>query len=63
MRKIWILARMTFREAIRRRIVLTGLLLGVCFLVIFSIGFRMIYTTIGVNAAQSGSAIAKCGAQ
>jgi Cu-processing system permease protein len=45
MRNIWILARMTFREAIRRRIVLTGLVLGLCFLVIFSIGFRMINAT------------------
>lgn len=44
MRNIWILARMTFREAIRRRIVLTGLVLGLCFLIIFSIGFRMIYS-------------------
>jgi len=43
MKNVWILARMTFREAIRRRIVLTGLLLGICFLVIFSVGFRLIY--------------------
>ena len=42
MKKIWILARMTFHEAIRRRIVLTGLILGILFLVIFSVGFRMI---------------------
>jgi Cu-processing system permease protein len=56
MRKIWILARMTFREAIRRRIVLTGLVLGVCFLVIFSVGFHMIYAAISETAAQSGSA-------
>jgi Cu-processing system permease protein len=41
-KKIWILARMTFLEAIRRRIVLTGLILGILFLIIFSIGFRMI---------------------
>jgi Cu-processing system permease protein len=41
-KKIWILARMTFLEAIRRRIVLTGLVLGILFLIIFSIGFRMI---------------------
>jgi ABC-type transport system involved in multi-copper enzyme maturation permease subunit len=34
---------MTFREAVRRRIVLTGLILGVLFLIIFSIGFHMIY--------------------
>ncbi len=46
MRNIWTLARMTFREAIRRRIVLTGLVLGVCFLVIFSIGFHMISTEV-----------------
>jgi ABC-type transport system involved in multi-copper enzyme maturation permease subunit len=39
---------MTFREAIRRRIVLTGLILGLCFLLIFSIGFHLIY----VNANQ-----------
>jgi len=57
MNKIWILARMTFREAIRRRIVLTGLVLGSCFLVIFSIGFHMIYTAIGKTAAQTGSAM------
>lgn len=42
MNKIWILARMTFHEAIRRRIVLTGLVLGILFLIIFSVGFRMI---------------------
>lgn len=46
MNKIWIIARMTFREAIRRRIVLTGLVLGILFLIFFSIGFRMIYTEI-----------------
>lgn len=46
MRNIWTLARMTFREAIRRRIVLTGLVLGVCFLIIFSIGFHMISTEV-----------------
>jgi ABC-type transport system involved in multi-copper enzyme maturation permease subunit len=37
---------MTFLEAIRRRIVLTGLVLGVLFLIIFSIGFRMISTEV-----------------
>ena len=42
MSPIFILARMTFVQAIRRRIVLTGLLLGLCFLVVFSIGFHMI---------------------
>lgn len=45
MNPILILTRMTFRQAIRRRIVLTGLLLGVCFLIVFSIGYHMINTT------------------
>jgi ABC-type transport system involved in multi-copper enzyme maturation permease subunit len=49
MNKILIIARMTFREAIRRRIVLTGLVLGVLFLIIFSIGFYMIYTEISAE--------------
>jgi Cu-processing system permease protein len=39
---ILVLTRMTFRQAIRRKIVLTGLVLGVCFLVVFSIGFHII---------------------
>jgi Cu-processing system permease protein len=43
LKNTWILTRMTFREAVRRRIVLTGLVLGVCFLLIFSIGFHLIY--------------------
>ena len=54
MNRIWILARMTFREAVRRRIVLTGLVLGVCFLIIFSIGFHMIYSNAYQAARQEG---------
>jgi ABC-type transport system involved in multi-copper enzyme maturation permease subunit len=42
MKNIYVLARMTFQEAVRRRIVLTGLILGILFLIVFSIGFRMI---------------------
>jgi len=42
MRPIWVLANLTFREAMRRRILLAGLLLGICFLIIFSIGFHYI---------------------
>jgi ABC-type transport system involved in multi-copper enzyme maturation permease subunit len=38
---------MTFREAIRRRIVLTGLVLGLCFLIIYSIGFHYITLQVG----------------
>ena len=59
MRNIWTLARMTFREAIRRRIVLTGLVLGICFLIIFSIGFHMIYATFRENTANLGGAPAR----
>ena len=46
MKNIWILARMTFREAIRRRIVLTGLVLGLIFLTVFNIGFRLVYSQL-----------------
>ena len=53
MNKIWIVARMTFREAIRRRIVLTGLVLGTLFLIIFSIGFRMIYGAISTEMTEA----------
>jgi ABC-type transport system involved in multi-copper enzyme maturation permease subunit len=49
---------MTFVQAIRRKIVLTGLLLGICFLVIFSIGFHMINTsTIGAVTPGGGEGI------
>ena len=58
-RTIWIVARMTFREAIRRRIVLTGLVLGILFLVVFSIGFRMIYTAILTEASETDNALAR----
>ncbi len=59
MKSIWILAQLTFREAIRRRIVLTGLVLGVCFLLVFSVGFHMIITQIklvGAAAVEAGQA-------
>ena len=35
----WIIARLTFREASRRKIALTGFLLGLAFVVLFSVGF------------------------
>jgi ABC-2 type transport system permease protein len=47
------LARMTFRQAIRRKIVLTGLLLGIGFLIVFSIGFHMITTVSMGQFAQA----------
>lgn len=53
MTSIWIIARMTFREAIRRRIVLTGLALGICFLIIYSIGYHYITAQVG-HMVESG---------
>jgi len=52
----WIVARMTFQEAIRRRIALTGLILGILFLIVFSIGFRMISTEIARETTLEGGA-------
>lgn len=59
MNKIWIVARMTFREAIRRRIVLTGLVLGILFLIIFSIGFRMILAAINTEASETAGVMTR----
>ena len=59
MNTLLILARMTFREATRRRIVLMGLVLGVLFLVIFSIGFHMIFDATNQTGAQLGQAGAR----
>jgi Cu-processing system permease protein len=56
MKSIGVLARMTFREAIRRRIVLTGLILGVLFLIVFSVGSRMISTEIARETTVEGGA-------
>jgi ABC-type transport system involved in multi-copper enzyme maturation permease subunit len=54
MKSIGVLARMTFQEAIRRRIVLTGLILGVLFLIVFSVGLRMISTEIARETTLEG---------
>ena len=59
MTKILILARMTFREAIRRRIVLTGLILGILFLLVYSVGFRMIFTEISRETASEATVFAR----
>lgn len=59
MKKIWILARMTFLEAIRRRIVLTGLVLGSLFLIVYSVGFHMIFAAISNETALEATAIAR----
>ena len=54
MKIIWVLARLTFREAVRRRIALTGLVLGILFLILFSIGLRMISTEIARETTLEG---------
>ena len=46
MKAIWIITKMTFHEAIRKRIVLTGLVLGILFLLAFSLGFHFIMTQV-----------------
>jgi Cu-processing system permease protein len=56
MKSIGVLARMTFQEAVRRRIVLTGLVLGVLFLIVFSIGSHMISIEIEREAIAEGGA-------
>ena len=56
MKSIGVLARMTFQEAIRRRIVLTGLVLGILFLIVFSIGSHMISIEIEREATAEGGA-------
>jgi Cu-processing system permease protein len=42
MNPVVVIARLTFQEAIRRKIVLAALLLGIAFLVIFDLGFHFI---------------------
>ncbi len=49
-----VLTRMTFQEARRRKIVLTAVLLGICFLVIYSIGFHMITDDVRRIAGDVG---------
>ncbi|HSA99060.1 MAG TPA: ABC transporter permease subunit [Anaerolineales bacterium] len=60
MRAILILAKLTFREAMRRRIMLAGLLLGISFLIIFTIGFHYLLTElmaqIAANSPSQGMA-------
>jgi Cu-processing system permease protein len=46
MRSILVIARLTFKEAVRRRIALASLILGVLFLLVFNIGFHFITNEI-----------------
>jgi Cu-processing system permease protein len=58
MRKIWVIARMTFREAVRRRIVLAGLVLGLIFLIVFSFGFHVIHVSANQRSQITGIPVA-----
>ena len=42
MKQIWIIASLTFKEAVRRRIAFASFILGIGFLLIFSVGFHFI---------------------
>jgi ABC-type transport system involved in multi-copper enzyme maturation permease subunit len=50
MSPISIIARLTFREAIRRRIMLAGLVLGIAFVILYSIGTYFIFGQIAKEA-------------
>ena len=51
-----IIARLTFREAVRRKIVLTAILLGVGFLIVYSIGFHLLSNQINQVSPESMTA-------
>jgi len=55
----FIIMRLTFREAVRRRIVLAALVLGIAFLVLFSAGFYFIQTNIAGNLPAVATALAR----
>ena len=50
-----VIARLTFREAARRKILLAALLLGIVFLVIYGVGFH--YVNIELNRPGSGPSV------
>lgn len=53
MNAIWILTKLTFREAMRRRIMLAGLVLGIGFLIIYSTGLHFIIGQITADTAAN----------
>lgn len=59
MKKIEILARITFHEAVRRRIVLAGLVLGILFLVIFSLGFGTVSGEVANDSSSRPALMAR----
>jgi len=53
MNPISIIARLTFHEAIRRRIMLAGLVLGIAFVIIYSTGTHFIFGQIAAETSVS----------
>src|SRR5262249_60773543 len=49
-RSVMVIARLTFAEALRRRIVVATALCGLAFLVLFAIGFHFIVRNLGHEA-------------
>jgi Cu-processing system permease protein len=45
----WVIARLTFREASRRKILLTALLLGLVFLIVYGLGFYILRKNYETN--------------
>jgi Cu-processing system permease protein len=58
MSPILIFARLTFREAVRRKIVLTAILLGAGFLIVYSIGFHLLINQIRQVAPENVASLA-----
>ena len=48
----WVIARLTFREAARRRILLAALALGLVFLIVYALGFHFISKEMEYNFAS-----------
>jgi ABC-2 type transport system permease protein len=53
MNPIFVLTKLTFREAVRRKIMLAGLVLGISFLIIYSIGLHFILIQVRSVASQN----------
>lgn len=59
---LWILARLAFREAVRRRIVLAALLLGLAFLTLFNVGLGALHAQLAASRYVTLGALAPAAA-
>ena len=57
MNTILIITRLTFREAVRRKIALAAIVLGIAFLVLYSLGFYFINNEFAANAGNMGARV------